>query len=45
LMFENEKFESFLVVNLDLKSLFRGMFFVWDGNHRLQAWLPYINHL
>jgi len=44
-MFENEKFESFLVVNLDLKSLFRGMFFVWDGNHRLQAWLPYINHL
>jgi hypothetical protein len=19
------------------------MFFVWDGNHRLQAWLPYID--
>jgi hypothetical protein len=21
------------------------MFFVWDGNHRLEAWLLYINHL
>jgi hypothetical protein len=21
------------------------MFFVWDGNHKLQAWLPYIQHV
>jgi hypothetical protein len=21
------------------------MFFVWDGNHKLQVWLPYINYL
>jgi hypothetical protein len=21
------------------------MFFVWDGNHRLQAWLPYIDRM
>jgi hypothetical protein len=21
------------------------MFFVWDCNHRLYAWLPYIKHL
>jgi hypothetical protein len=34
-MFENEKFESFLLVNLDLEFLFKRMFFVWDGNHRL----------
>jgi hypothetical protein len=38
-MFENDKFEFFLLVNLDLKSLSKCMFFVWDGNNRLQAWL------
>ncbi len=44
-MFENEKFEYFLMADLNLKSLFKHIFFVWDGNHRLQAWVPYINHL
>ncbi len=43
--FENERFESFLLANLDLKLFSRCMLFVWDGNHRLQAWLPYINYL
>ncbi len=33
--FENERFESFLLANLDLKLFSRCMFFVWDGNHRL----------
>ncbi len=44
-MFENERFESFLLVDLDLKFFYKHIFFVWDGNHRLQVWLPYINHL
>ncbi len=44
-MSENEKFESFLLVDPYLKSFFRRIFFVWDGNHRLQAWLLYINCL
>jgi hypothetical protein len=39
---KNEKFESLLLGDLDLKFLSRQMFFVWDDNHKLQAWLPYI---
>jgi hypothetical protein len=34
-MFENERFEFFLLVNPDLKSFSKCMFFVWDGNYRL----------
>jgi len=29
----------------NLKSLSKFMFFVWDENHKLQTWLPYINHV
>ncbi len=41
-LFENEQFEHFFFGDLDFKFLSSRMFFVWDGNHRLQAWLPYI---
>jgi hypothetical protein len=34
-MFENERFEYFLLTDLDLKFIFGHMFFVWDGNHML----------
>ncbi len=44
-MSKNERFETTLLVNHDLKSFSECMFFVWNGNHRLQAWLLYINHL
>ncbi len=44
-MSENERFESFLLTNFDFKSLSKHMFFVWDGNHKLHVWLPYINYL
>ena len=35
---ENKKFESFLNQDSDLKQVSGLMFFVWDGNHRLEAW-------
>jgi hypothetical protein len=44
-MYKSEKFESFLFIDLDVKSLPKCMFFIWDGNRWLQIWLPYINHL
>ncbi len=42
---ENDRFEEFLNFNLDLQKLSHKMFFMWDGNHHLQAWLPYINRV
>ena len=37
------EFEDFLKDDADLRGLiFNKMFFVWSGNHRLQAWLPII---
>jgi hypothetical protein len=39
------KFEEYLKADLDLQKLSNMMFFVWDGNHRLQAWLPYIDRM
>lgn len=39
----NEEFEAFFKVNAKLSSLSRKLLYVWDGNHRLQAWLPCIN--
>lgn len=39
---KNMEFEAFLVQDLDLSFLSNKMFFVWDGNHRLMAWFPYI---
>jgi hypothetical protein len=39
----NNEFEFFLKVDANLRGFFNKMFFVWNGNHRLQAWLPIIN--
>jgi hypothetical protein len=39
----NVEFEKFLFTNLDLARLSNKMFFIWDGNHRLKAWYPYID--
>jgi len=38
----NEDFEETLLADDDLKAFSNKMFMVWDGNHRLQAWLPII---
>ncbi len=43
--FENARFEDFLQSDLDFLKLSHKMFFLWDGNHRLQAWLPYIDRV
>ncbi len=45
LILENEKFENFVFVNLDLRFLFKQMVFIWDGNHKFQTWLPHINYV
>ena len=39
----NAAFERELQNDEDLKVFSGKMFMVWDGNHRLQAWLPLIN--
>ena len=39
----NEEFKIKLQKDDDLKQFFGQMFHVWDGNHRLQAWMPIIN--
>ena len=39
----NDRFEEQLNADDDLKVFSGKMFMVWDGNHRLQAWLPIIN--
>ena len=36
------KFEEFLLGNLKLRSLSNKYFFVWDGNHKLMAWMEFI---
>ena len=38
----NDDFESKLLADDDLKVFSGKMFMVWDGNHRLQAWMPII---
>ena len=38
----NDKFEKKLLADVDLKIFSNKMFMVWDGNHRLQAWMPII---
>jgi hypothetical protein len=40
----NAQFEKELSSDDDLRVFSRKMFMVWDGNHRLQAWLPIINN-
>jgi hypothetical protein len=41
---ENVEFEEELNSDDDLRVFSGKMFMVWDGNHRLQAWLPIINN-
>jgi len=38
----NEDFEKTLLGDDDLKIFSNKMFHVWDGNHRLAAWMPII---
>ena len=38
----NEVFEKKLLADDDLRIFSNKMFMVWDGNHRLQAWMPII---
>ncbi len=38
----NVFFEKSLSLDVDLQRFIRQMFFVWDNNHQLQAWMPYI---
>jgi hypothetical protein len=38
----NDEFEKKLLADDDLKIFSNKMFTVWDGNHRLQAWMPII---
>ena len=35
--------KKILQIDEDLKVFSGKIFMVWDGNHRLQAWLPIIN--
>jgi hypothetical protein len=39
----NAEFELLLQNDPDLRVFSGKMFMVWDGNHRLKAWLPIIN--
>ena len=38
----NAEFEKKLLADDDLNIFSNKMFMVWDGNHRLQAWMPII---
>ncbi len=42
---KNEEFEAFLKADAKLSFLSRKLLYVWDDNHRLQAWLPCINSI
>ena len=41
----NDQFKLSLKYDVDLVKFSGKMFFVFDGNHRLQAWKPYIDRL
>ncbi len=41
----NAEVEDLFNANLNLKILSNKMFYVWDGNHNLNAWYPYIDTL
>ncbi len=43
--FVNDKFEAFLDTKPTLSHLKAKFFHVWDGNHQLEVWLPYINQM
>ena len=38
----NQDFEDFLGLHPELHSLSNKFFFIWDGNHRHQAWTEFI---
>lgn len=40
---KNDRFKEILHSNPNLKNFPIKYFFVWDGNHSLWAWLPYID--
>jgi hypothetical protein len=40
----NQVFEEELKADPDLEHLCGKMFFVWEGNHRLSAWMRHINN-
>ncbi len=40
---KNTKFEKLLLEDQDLSQLCGKMFHIWDGNHHLQVWQPYID--
>jgi hypothetical protein len=40
----NQSFEDELQTDSDLKQFSGKMFYVWEGNHRLAAWLRHINN-
>jgi len=42
---ENARFEKLLHSDFNFQKLSHKMFFVWDRNHQLQAWLAYINRI
>ncbi len=44
-LLENERFEKLLQDDPNLVHFSNKMFFVWDENHCMQAWMPYINEL
>jgi hypothetical protein len=39
----NEEFEEYISRDEHLKVFCNKMFHVWDGNHRLECWMPIIN--
>ncbi len=41
----NAEVEDFFNANPNLKILSNKMFYVWDGNHSLNVWYPYIDTL
>ncbi len=41
----NASFEEALNADEDLQKFSGGMFYVWDNNHQLQAWMPYISRV
>lgn len=40
----NEEFEKELMADVDLAQLRGKMFYVWDGNHRVSAWMRHITN-
>ncbi len=41
----NASFEEALDMDVNMQRFTRRMFFVWDNNHQIQAWMPYISRV